>query len=189
MEIRRLPADEAAVRRYLERLWVPFNRELEGIAEGFALADDVDPVESELEYRLDRLEEDSYRAWVAVDADSGHSRARGRGREQEPLAEVDGEFAGFVATEVDEPPSTFDRPDRLVIRDIYVGEPYRGTGLARELIDRARTRARERGCSEFALEVDVENERALAFYEKLGFETVRRTMVADVDADVGDGAE
>ena len=59
-------------------------------------------------------------------------------------------------------------------------ERYRGTGLAREIVDRARTRARESGCTEMKLEVDVDNDRALAFYEKVGFETVRYTMCFSV---------
>lgn len=171
MDVLRLPADEAAVRRYLEDLWIPYNRELESIVDSFALADDVDVVAEELEWQLDRLESESHRAWVAVDGphDAGN------------LADIGGDLAGFIATDVDECPSTFDRPDRLVVCDVYVREPFRGTGLARELVDRARTRARESGCAEFELEVDVPNERAVAFYEKLGFETSRYTMVASVE--------
>jgi ribosomal protein S18 acetylase RimI-like enzyme len=77
----------------------------------------------------------------------------------------------------------FDRPDRLVIGDVYVLERYRGTGLARELVDRAGRRARESGCAEVRLEADVDNDRALAFYEKLGFETVRYTMSVSVESE------
>ncbi|SDR17106.1 GNAT family N-acetyltransferase [Natronobacterium texcoconense] len=166
MEIRRLPADEKPVRRYLEELWLPYNRELGELLDDFSLADDVDIVSEELEYRLERHETDGYRVWVAVDGSNG--------------AESSGDFVGFVATEVDEAPAVFDRPDRLVVCDIYVTEPYRGTGLAGELIERAERQAREAGCDELKLKVDVENERALAFYDKLGFEHSRHTMVAPV---------
>ena len=171
MDILRLPADEAAVRRYIEDLWIPYNRELETIVDRFALADDVDLVAEELEHRLDRHGTESYRAWVAVDGTC----------DETDLADSDGEFVGFVATDIDESPSVFDRPDRLVICDIYVREPYRGTGLAHELVDRAGTRAREGGCVELTLEVDADNERALAFYETLGFQPSRHTLVAGVD--------
>ena len=171
MNVLPLPADEAAVRRYIEDLWLPYNRELEAIVDGFALADDVDLVAEELAYRLDRHETESYRAWVAVDGS----------HDEDDLADVDGDFVGFITTDIDESSSVFDRPDRLVICDIYVREPYRGTGLAQELVDRARTRARESGCADLTLEVDVDNERAIAFYEKLGFEPSRYTMVASVE--------
>jgi ribosomal protein S18 acetylase RimI-like enzyme len=171
MDIIRLPNDEAAVRRYVEDLWLPYNRELETIVEGFALADDVNLVAEELEYRLDLLGTESYRTWIAVD---GLSNEVG-------LADVSGEFAGFVTTDIDESPSVFGRPDRLTVCDIYVREPYRGTGLACELIDRARIRARESGCAELTLDVDIDNERAIAFYEKLGFEPFGHTLVTSTD--------
>lgn len=87
---------------------------------------------------------------------------------------------GVITTDIDESPTVFDRPDRLVICDIYVEAPYRGTGLSRELVDRARKRAQESGFPELKLEVDVNNDRARAFYEKLGFEPTRHVMVTDV---------
>ena len=172
MELRRLPAEEAAVRRYVEELWLPFHRELEATVDAHGLADDVDIVGEEVEFRLDRLESADYRAWLAVDEAS---------KGDVEFADGDGELAGFVTTDIDESPSVFDRQDRLVVGDIYVREPYRGTGLARDLIDRAVERAREAGCPELTLTVDADNERATAFYEKLGFETYRRQMKVRAD--------
>jgi ribosomal protein S18 acetylase RimI-like enzyme len=173
MQFVSLPADEAAVRRFSEALWLPYNRTLEATVEGFALVDapDEEILDEEVEFRLGRLEEESYRLWVAVDTDS----------ETVDLAAGDGDFAGFVSTSVDEAPSVFDRPDRLVIGDIFVRDPYRGTGLADELLARARARAEAADCAELALDVDVDNERALAFYEKHGFELHRHRMHAPVD--------
>jgi len=75
----------------------------------------------------------------------------------------------------------FDRPDRLLVGDFYVRERHRGDGLARELLDRAVRRAREVGCPELTLDVDVDNERALGFYEKVGFEPYRHKMAAPTD--------
>jgi ribosomal protein S18 acetylase RimI-like enzyme len=68
-----------------------------------------------------------------------------------------------------------------VVGDIYVRESSRGSGLARDLMARAERRAAETDCSELVLDVDVDNERALAFYEKMGFETLRRRMRVAVD--------
>ncbi|WP_435362221.1 GNAT family N-acetyltransferase [Haloarchaeobius sp. DFWS5] len=170
MDLVELPAEPAAVRRFVEELWLPYNRELEATVEQFALADDVDLVTAELPFRLDRVDTDGYRLWIAVDDAT----------EATTLAESDGEFAGFVAAEIDDAPSVFDRSDRLFVCDIYVRESYRGTGLAEDLFDRLRTWGRETGCTECSLDPHVDNERAIAFYEKLGFETTQYHMVASI---------
>jgi len=177
VEIRRLPPEEEAVRRYAEQLWLPYHRDLKAAVERHALAEDVDLVAEEVAFRTDRLDSEEFRAWVAVE--SGSDGGQSDEPDGAPLAETDGELVGFVTTERDEAPSVFDRPDRLVIGDIYVRESHRGTGLARELVDRAARRARETDCAELALDVDVDNARAVAFYEKLGFEPLRRRMCVD----------
>nr|WP_239639951.1 GNAT family N-acetyltransferase [Haloferax gibbonsii] len=128
-------AERAAVRRYIEDLWVPYNRELEGIVDSFSLATDVDIVAKELEHRLSRHETESYQAWIAVDGSHDES----------DLADTSGDFVGFITTDIDESPTVFDRPDRLVICDIYIKEPYRGTGLSRDLVEYAKRRAMKVG--------------------------------------------
>lgn len=172
MEFLRLPAEEAAVRRYVEELWLPYQRDLEAVIDDFELADDIDVVEAEMDFRMDRVESEHYRILVALDPGDD-------GAAERDIATADGDLVGFIATNVDEAPEVFDRSDRLLICDFYVHEKYRGEGLAHELMERAAERAREEGCSELALDVDVDNERALGFYEKLGFETVRSRMIVD----------
>ena len=169
--VRRLPVDAGAVARFAEELWLPYNRDLEAAVESHALADDVS-LADEIAYRLELLETDTYRAWVAVD---------GTDDPDVPLAAVDGALVGFITTDVERSPPVFDQPDRLKIGDIYVRESHRGTGLARRLVDRAVERASDASCSEVSLDVDVDNERALAFYEKLGFEPHRHYMTVPVD--------
>ncbi|MFB6269391.1 MAG: GNAT family N-acetyltransferase [Halobacterium sp.] len=172
MHLQRLPAEEAAVRRYVEELWLPYHRDLEAAVDGHGLADGVDLVAEEVPFRLDSLAADDYVLWVAVDGADGDV----------DIAGGEGDLAGFVATDVDEAPSVFDRPDRLVVGDIYVHEQYRGTGLADDLVARAAERARNLGCPELALDVDVDNDRALAFYDSLGFEPRRYRMTARVES-------
>jgi len=41
MDLVELSAEEAAVRRFVEDLWLPYNRELEATVEWFVLADDA----------------------------------------------------------------------------------------------------------------------------------------------------
>lgn len=173
MEIRRIPAEQDAVRRYVEELWVPYHRDLAAVVEAHDLADagDDELVAHEIEFRLDRLSDEDDRAWVAVDGDAS----------ADALADVDGAFVGFVTASVDEAPPVFERPDRVVVGDLYVEESRRGSGLARDLVERVATWAGERNCEHLDLNVDVDNERALAFYEKLGFEPRRYRMCADVE--------
>lgn len=173
MQIRELPADEPAVRRFAEELWLPYNRELEAVVDAFALADDIEErLDEEVEFRLDHLDSESYRAWVAVEGGDSPGAS---------LTDTDLEFAGFITTDTDEAPPVFDRPDRLRVGDFYVAERHRGAGLARTLLDRAVQRAREVGCPKIALDVDVDNRRALGFYGKAGFEPYRHRMSAPTE--------
>lgn len=171
VHIRSLPADEDAARRVAEELWLPYHRDLEAAVESHALADDLS-LDEEVAFRLDLLESDTYRAWVAVEGDEPTGV---------PLAEVGRELVGFLTADVDECPPVFDRPDRLKIGDVYVRESHRGTGLARDLLDRAVDYARETGCGELSLDVDADNRRALGFYETVGFEPHRYEMTVPVE--------
>ncbi|MFQ3319457.1 MAG: ribosomal protein S18 acetylase RimI-like enzyme [Natronomonas sp.] len=85
------------------------------------------------------------------------------------LAEADGETVGYV----------FVLPERLsflwdaaVINELYVAPEYRGTGVADALIDAAIVLARDQQLplDRLLLDVDPDNERAYAFYERHGFE-------------------
>lgn len=172
MHLRELPAERAAVRRWAEDLWLPFNRELEEIVDTFELNEDVDLVEEETSFRLELLEEEDRRVWVAVE-DQAETDTR--------FADIEAEFQGFVTTALDECPSVFDRPDRQVVGDLYVRKAYRGGGLAGQLVERVAKEAEERGASELYLEVDVANDRAKAFYDKLGFDLHRYELTIPVE--------
>ncbi|MGQ3329006.1 GNAT family N-acetyltransferase [Halorubrum sp. FL23] len=189
MEIRRLPATEAAVERYAAELWLPYHRDLAANVARHALADrpDGELIAAETEFQLGLLRENpDRRVWVVAagsDADPGATD----GDALDPIdpappgvPDPDRDFVAFVSTSVDECPTVFDRPDRLVVGDIYVQEPYRGSGVASRLLERAAADARERDCGELRLDVDVDNERAMAFYEKHGFEPYREQLTREV---------
>jgi ribosomal protein S18 acetylase RimI-like enzyme len=179
MEIRSLPTDEDALRRYAAALWLPYHRELAEHVEAHALADWPDErfVERNVAFTRGRLEREDGRGWVAAtapaDADVDPASA--------PLTHPDLELTGLLLTSVDACPDPFDRPDRLVVGELYVAPAHRGTGLADRLMERATADARERGCGELRLDVDVDNERALAFYEKQGFEPYRKQLTRSVE--------
>jgi len=155
----------------MEELWLPYTRELGEVVEAHGLTPEFD-VESEVEWQVDRFDASDSRLWVALDDVDDATTA---------LEEIDATFAGFITVAVEPAPSAFDWPDRLVVGDFYVTEPYRGGGLADRLVARAVQSAREDGCEEVALDVDADNGRALAYYRKLGFEVARYRMRIPVE--------
>ena len=65
--------------------------------------------------------------------------------------------------------STFYCKPLLNIHDVSVSAPYRGQGIAQQLLEQAEVIARQRGCCKLTLEVLSENKIAAALYQKFGF--------------------
>ncbi len=55
------------------------------------------------------------------------------------------------------------------ISNLAVSPEYQGQGIGRRLLETIAARARAQGLRALALTVDVENERAISFYRRLGF--------------------
>lgn len=56
-----------------------------------------------------------------------------------------------------------------LLEDLFVLESARGSGLGRALLERAVQQARERGCRRIELDVNDNNDAALALYRSVGF--------------------
>ncbi len=56
-----------------------------------------------------------------------------------------------------------------LVEDVFVSDGARGQGLGRALMERATTRALERGCRRMELDTNETNTAAIALYESLGF--------------------
>ncbi len=63
---------------------------------------------------------------------------------------------------------------------LVVAEAARGRGLGRTLMEHAQTWADEQGAADVRVVVWEFNERAIRFYERLGYATVRRMMWRDL---------
>ena len=86
------------------------------------------------------------------------------------VAERDGRVAGFCIG--------YRAPGkRGHIITLDVREEDRGTGVGKALLEATIEKMKRSGASETTLEVDVENTKAIGFYERLGFE--RRGSLAD----------
>lgn len=180
MQIRRVRGEEADVRRYVEECWLPYHEDLSDTVGAHSLVEDLD-TQDVVEFHLDLLDSPSNRLWVALDGVDDPTGS---------LSTVDATFAGFVRTSLGSSPQQFDWPDRLGVSDLWVRDAYRGSGLADDLIARAVRQAREDGCEELTLDVAIENERATAYFERLGFEVQGFGMcvpLQDVALEAGDG--
>jgi ribosomal protein S18 acetylase RimI-like enzyme len=65
--------------------------------------------------------------------------------------------------------STFEARPLLNVHDLAVVPEHRGKGIGRALLDAAEARALCRGCCKLTLEVQDDNRRARALYERFGF--------------------
>ena len=65
---------------------------------------------------------------------------------------------------------------RAQIEGIRVASETRGTGVGHELMQEAIRRARKRGCGMVQLTTNKSRERAVEFYESLGFEPTHEGM-------------
>ncbi len=56
-----------------------------------------------------------------------------------------------------------------VMKRFYIAKNYRGSGLAKQLLDKLIMESKKRGFSRLVLDVYYKNPRAMRFYEKHGF--------------------
>ncbi len=78
---------------------------------------------------------------------------------------------GYAVTSAVEAP-TEGRPGDIELKRIYVFSKYHGTGTGRELMTAALQHAREIGSNRMLLGTYDQNHRAVAFYQRAGFEIV-----------------
>jgi GNAT superfamily N-acetyltransferase len=85
------------------------------------------------------------------------------------VAADDGDLAGYVFVL---PASLAFIWDAAVLNEIYLHPDYRGTGVADDLMEAAIELARDQDLplDRLVLDVDRENDRARAFYERWGFD-------------------
>ena len=62
------------------------------------------------------------------------------------------------------------------LEGIYVSDGYRKRGYAAELLTECEKWAKEKGCTEFASDCEIDNEDSLKFHLSLGFEVTNRII-------------
>lgn len=90
------------------------------------------------------------------------------------LAEYSGTKApiGYAVTSPVDDTIVAGQPDDIELKRIYVFSKYHGTGTGRELMMGALAHGREAGAKRMLLGTYDQNHRAVAFYERAGFEKV-----------------
>jgi diamine N-acetyltransferase len=85
------------------------------------------------------------------------------------LAEADGTLAGFAQMRVGEAPACVKGPAPMEIKRFYVDKSYHGKGIAQQLMRSCEEVARRENAKTIWLGVWEHNDRAIAFYRKIGF--------------------
>ena len=62
------------------------------------------------------------------------------------------------------------------LEGIFVAEGYRKKGYATELLSECQKWAKEKGCTEFASDCELDNEESLKFHMSMGFEEANRII-------------
>lgn len=88
---------------------------------------------------------------------------------------VDGEVAGMANALITI--STAEGARALLLEDVIVRREYRGSGLGRQLVEHVLKWAKWRGMVRTTLLADRDNQPALDFYRKLGFENSNMTVL------------
>ena len=93
------------------------------------------------------------------------------------LLELEGQAVGFAQCQLrhDYVEGTDSSPVGY-LEGIYVKEPYRKQGYAKELLAECESWAKEMGCTEFASDCELENEVSLAFHMRMGFIEANRVI-------------
>jgi ribosomal protein S18 acetylase RimI-like enzyme len=99
------------------------------------------------------------------------------------VADIDGEIVGFAVIQyIVKPESPFGKERRYVhIEEFGVDKNHRRKGIATAIINFVKEDAKKHGVIRIELDVWEFNDGAMAFYESVGFNTVRRFMESYVE--------
>lgn len=90
---------------------------------------------------------------------------------------VDGQVTGFAQCQLrhDYVEGTDSSPVGY-LEGIFVEQEYRHRGYAKKLLSECEAWAKEKGCTEFASDCELDNDTSLAFHLKMGFSEANRII-------------
>ncbi|WP_297895896.1 GNAT family N-acetyltransferase [Shewanella sp.] len=95
------------------------------------------------------------------------------------LAEVEGKILGLISLIFFDYFPTQQRICRITA--LVVTETCRGLGVGTQLINFAKTRANEQGCSKLEVTTSMRREKTQAYYEAIGFEKTSFRYIQEID--------
>jgi len=124
--------------------------------------------------RLAALAEAPYAFMSTLEREKAFGEDAWRQRLASPTAATfiawrDGEPTGTATGKLDDPADEHAVPGAWQLVGMWVDPSARGTGIARELVEAVAKHARALGAASLVLWVTEINDRARAFYRKLGF--------------------
>lgn len=98
------------------------------------------------------------------------------------VAEYDSEIVGIVEINIRRAVNNFLKKDRewVSLDTIMIKEKYRNNGIGEMLVDTVLDWSREKNINRIELNVYEFNKNAIKFYQRLGFETLNRTMYIEI---------
>lgn len=98
------------------------------------------------------------------------------------VAEYDNEIVGIVEINIKRTVNNFLKKDRewVSLDTIMIKEKYRNNGIGEMLMDTVLDWSREKNINRIELNVYEFNKSAIKFYQRLGFETLNRTMYIEI---------
>lgn len=152
-------ADKSDAEEIVDLLWLPMAKEMEELSDFNRLADSGVRADA-VKYFTDRLRKDKHTFLVA---------------------EVKGEFAGFISMEKRTARPVFERDSYGHIHELFIRKEHRRKGLASELLENIEDIGRELGFDMIRLSVNVRNRSAIELYEKKDYRKERAMMIKDLD--------
>lgn len=121
------------------------------------------------EHQLPRAELEALaRAWFTFETQHAQLAAA----DQTTFLAIDADLAGYARVIIgSRPPSPLTGRAPAELKRIYVDAAWHGQGVAPQLMHLVEAEARDHGCDVLWLLCWAENQRAIAFYLKHGFET------------------
>lgn len=126
---------------------------------------------------LTRLARSLWRDCPESDLKDGFSSALSNDDRAVFIKTVDGRAVGFAECGLrrDYVEGTDSSPVGY-LEGIFVDEPFRNKGFAKELLEECENWARSKGCIEFASDCELTNKNSLSFHLKTGFEEANRII-------------
>lgn len=137
---------------------MPLAQEMEEISDFNELSSE-DVRDNAVEYFTDRLSDSQHTIYIA---------------------EIEGDAAGFVATELKTSRDFFSRGLYLHIHELFVTEDFRRQGVASELLEKSEEFCLEEGGEMIQLSVNIRNDAAKKLYRQKGYDKERVKMVKEL---------